>query len=197
MNNSNNPNNPRINLVFLLEEPSAKDFLCALLPKILPPDVDYRCIPHQGRGNLRKSIPIKLRGWRTPNTRFIIVHDQDSNDCKKLKRDLRELCRETPHPDCLIRIVCRELEAWYFGDLDAVQSAFPSFRAARHQNRAKYRQPDDIVNPSKELETIVNGFSKYRAAKKIPQYMNIDANHSQSFRCFVSGVCAHIDSQSP
>ena len=185
--------NPPINLVFMLEERSAKDFLCALLPKILPPDVTYRCIPHQGHSDLKKSIPIKLRGWRTPNTRFIIVHDQDSHDCKQLKGKLRALCQGTPHANSLIRIVCRELEAWYFGDLAAVEKAFSSLGTRKYQNKAKYRHPDDIVKPSKELEKIFKGFSKNRAAKEIPQYMDIDKNQSPSFQCFVSGVHKHIN----
>lgn len=75
-----------INLVFMLEEESAMHLLKELLPRILSEfrSVTYRFIPHQGKGDLQKSIPIKIRAWLTPNTFFIILHDQDSHDCRKL-----------------------------------------------------------------------------------------------------------------
>lgn len=56
-----------------------------------------------------------------------VLHDQDSHDCKQLKQQLKRLCDQNNKHKLLIRIVCRELEAWYFGDLDAVEKAFPSF----------------------------------------------------------------------
>lgn len=59
-------------LVFMLEEPSMKAFLQGLLPRILPPHVGFKLIPHEGKSDLEKSLKIKLRGWRTPETRFIV-----------------------------------------------------------------------------------------------------------------------------
>ncbi len=41
-------------LVFLLEEVSAKEFLNGILPKILPPEIDFRCIPFEGKSDLEK-----------------------------------------------------------------------------------------------------------------------------------------------
>ena len=177
-----------MNLVFMLEEESAKVVLEKLLPKIIPPNVNFRCIPHQGKSDLERSIPIKLNGWRAPNSYFVILHDQDSHDCVALKNQLQQLCTQARQHTPLIRIVCRELEAWYFGDLNAVENAFPRFNADQHENKPKYRYPDSIVKPSKELEKIVKGFSKGYAARTIPEYMNIDDNKSPSFRCFVVGV---------
>ena len=110
-------------LVFLLEESSMKELLDIILPKILPEGVDFITIPHSGKTDLRKSIPIKMWGWNEPDARFVIVHDQDSNDCVILKTELRQLC-EGHSKKCLIRIPCHELEAWYFGDLKAVSMAF-------------------------------------------------------------------------
>ena len=77
-----------MNVVFLVEEPSMKWVLEALLPKILREDVRYFIIPHEGKGDLIKSIPTKLKGWNLPDTKFVIVHDQDDQDCKKLKTEL-------------------------------------------------------------------------------------------------------------
>ena len=47
-------------LVFLLEERSMKEFLDILLPKILPENVGFRTIPHEGKSDLEKSIKTKL-----------------------------------------------------------------------------------------------------------------------------------------
>ena len=58
-------------LVFLLEEESMKALLEILLPQILPPEVCFLCIPHEGKQDLEKSIPRKLRAWQTPGTSLI------------------------------------------------------------------------------------------------------------------------------
>lgn len=97
-------------LVFLLEEESMKHFLDGILPKILPPDVGFITVPHEGKSDLQKSVPIKLRAWKEPGVKFVIVQDQDTGDCRELKRKLVELCGDTTQ-EVLIRIACHELEA--------------------------------------------------------------------------------------
>lgn len=47
-------------IVFLLEEPSMKVALEGLLPRILPGE-NFRLIAHEGKQDLAKSIPRKLR----------------------------------------------------------------------------------------------------------------------------------------
>ena len=177
-----------VNLVFMLEEESAKHLLKELLPGILPECIKYQLISHQGKSDLQDSIPIKLKAWLTPNTFFIILHDlDDHSDCKVLKQDLQNLCAGTMHAP-LIRIVCKELEAWYCGDLDAVEKAFPRFKADQYKWKAKFRDPDAIVRPSKHLEKIVKGFSKGKAARTVPQYMDIGNNTSGSFNHTITGI---------
>ena len=46
-----------MNIVFLLEEKSMKALLDIVLPKILPPYVDFYTVPHEGKSDLQKSIP--------------------------------------------------------------------------------------------------------------------------------------------
>ena len=84
-------------IVFLLEESSIENVLNELLPKLIPPEIRYKCISHQGKQDLAKSIPIKLKAFKksSPNTKFIIVHDQDSHDCQELKKDLVGLRQKT------------------------------------------------------------------------------------------------------
>ena len=179
-----------IKLVFMLEEPSAEYFLDILMKRILSgfESVEYLLIPLQGKSDLQQSIPRKLRAWRTPNTFFIILHDQDNHDCKILKQKLMRLCLDGKNHSPLIRIVCRELEAWCCGDLDAVEKAFPGFNANKYKNKSKFRYPDSIVKPSKELQKIIRGFSKNAAARRIPGHMDIENNTSTSFNHFLSGI---------
>lgn len=79
-----------------------KYLLDELLPRILPPDVEFQTIPHQGKRDLERSIPGKLRGWKEPgDIRFVILHDQDTKDCITLKQELLQLCATTERP-CLV-----------------------------------------------------------------------------------------------
>ncbi|NEO66804.1 MAG: DUF4276 family protein, partial [Moorea sp. SIO4G2] len=113
-------------LIFMLEERSMKNVLEQLLPKIIPEQITYLCIPHQGKQDLWESIPKKIEAFQySPDTRFIIVHDQDSHDCKKLKSELLEICQTAgKYNNVMIRIVCHELESWFLGDLAAVEKAY-------------------------------------------------------------------------
>ena len=136
-------------LIFMLEEPSMKVLLDGILPRILPEGVDFQTIPHADKRDLELSLPRKLRAWNEPDVAFVVVHDQDSNDCMKLKRDLQSLCEESGLR-VLIRIACRELEAWYWGDLAAVSEAY-GVDLRRLAEKRKYRNPDSIDHPKKEL----------------------------------------------
>ena len=173
-------------LVFLLEEPSMKFLLDGILPRILPPDVSFQTIPHQGKSDLGKSIPIKLRAWNEPDVAFVVVHDQDSNDCMVLKQKLTDLCTGFGKR-FLVRIPCHELEAWYWGDLDAVSKAYDKDLTAL-SSRKTYRIPDAIENPKKELKRFLPQLGQIEGAKRIAPHMNIQANTSHSFGVFVHGV---------
>ena len=67
-------------LVFLLEEESMKHFLDGILPKILPPDVGFITVPHEGKSDLQKSVPIKLRAWKEQGVKLVIVQEQNTGD---------------------------------------------------------------------------------------------------------------------
>lgn len=168
-----------------------KCFLDVLLPSILPNNTEYQTIAHEGKQDLQKSIPRKLKVWNRPDTKFVIIQDQDSNDCVKLKQDLVKLC-EGFYKDVLIRIACHELEARYFGDLKAVSEAYGkdvSFLAKKKQ----YRVPDDIINPKRELRKYLHEHQQISGAKKIAACMNVDDNTSVSFNVFVKGLKKLID----
>lgn len=178
-------------LVFLLEEMSMKELLDRLLPRILPADVHFQTIPHRGKGDLQKSIPIKLKAWNEPKVKFIIVHDQDSNDCLELKATLKSLCDRHRKPT-LIRIACHELEAWYLGDMEALATAY-NVKVTKAKNRSKYRSPDSIINPKEELKKLIPYYQPVSGSMKIAQYMDIDNNASRSFNVFIDGVRKFIE----
>lgn len=173
-------------LVFLVEEKSMKCFLDGILPRILPEGVLYITIAHEGKSDLQKSIPHKLRGWTTPDVKFVIVQDQDSNDCRKLKQRLVELC-ENSGKEVLVRIACHELEAWYFGDMNAVSQAYHKDLESIKRKKL-YRVPDNIINPKKELQKILPEHQQILGAKKIAAYIDVGNNSSTSFNVFVEGV---------
>ena len=174
-------------IVFLLEEKSARSLLNSLLPRILP-GIRCICIPHQGMGELQQKIPEKLREWRTPGARFVVLHDQDDGDCKLLKSKLLGLCAKGGRSDAIVCITCRELEAWYWGDLEAVAKIYPRFKPQNIKNREKLRHTDAIMEPAEALEKRIPGFHKGNTAKRIGPHMNLDNNNSPSFQHFIKKV---------
>ena len=172
-------------LVFLLEEPSMEAFLRVLLDRFMP-GIDAILIPHQGKSDLEASIPRKLRGWNDPAARFIVVRDQDSSDCKVLKEQLAALC--TSRPNTLVRIVCHELEAWYLGDLEAVALAFSKPAIVSLQATKKFRNPDRLGSPSRELAKLVPAYQKVGGSRDIAAHFQPARCRSPSFKAFFSGV---------
>ena len=173
-------------LVFLLEEQSMKVLIDNIIGAIVPQGVQVITVPHEGKSDLEKSIPVKLRAWRTPDTKFVIVHDQDSNDCMTLKSHLLDLCMGRKE-DVLVRISCHELESWYFGDLAAVEKAY-DIDLSSIKGKAKYRHPDQIVSPKHELRKIIPQHQQIEGASRIAKFMDVDGNSSRSFQVFVEGV---------
>ena len=49
-------------LVFFLEEKSAEIMLEGILPQILPEGIGYRCVVFEGKQDLEKRLPKRLRG---------------------------------------------------------------------------------------------------------------------------------------
>jgi hypothetical protein len=126
-----------ITLVFFLEEPSAKALLETLLPRLLPNEVATRFIFFEGKQDLDKQLERKMRGWLVPNSKFVVLRDQDQSDCLALKKELQKKCAKAGHKSALVRIACRELEAWYFGDLKAVEQALSLPNVAHHSVKTK------------------------------------------------------------
>lgn len=175
-------------LVFMLEEPSMKAFLEGLLPRVIPAGVGFKLIPHEGKTDLERSIVRKLRAWKTPDTRFVVVRDQDSGDCVAIKERLAKLCKEAGKPEAHVVIVCRELEAWFIGDLAAVGGAYAQPALARWQDKEKFRDPDRLGSPSRELKELVPGYGKMDGGRRMGSCIALEGSRSRSFGYFVRKV---------
>jgi hypothetical protein len=145
-------------LVFLVEELSAKAMLESLLPRMLNAGIGFRCIPFEGKQDLEKQLARKIRGYQNDRARFIVLRDQDIHpDCMAVKRKLLDLCNESGKAArCLVRLACRELEAFYLADLHAVEQALKIEGLARKQQIRKFRSPDQLGSPSRELKTLTS-----------------------------------------
>jgi hypothetical protein len=179
-------------LVFLLEEPSMKVLLEGLLPRLVPgwtAGEHFLCVPHEGKSDLLRSVPRKLAAWRTPDDRFVVMHDNDGADCQVVKARLAHLCAESRRPDTLVRLVCQELEGWYLGDLDALAEAFEAPKLLAPAARKRYLDPDAVMKPSEELKRLVPAFQKSVAARRMGTALrDPHQNRSRSFQVFVAGV---------
>lgn len=174
-------------VVFLLEEPSMKLLLEGLLPRLFP-GLDFKLLPHEGKSDLEKSIPRKLRAWNDPSAQFVVVRDNDGGDCAQLKERLRQLCQQGGRPGTLIRIACQELEAWYLGEPEALAEAYGLPKLAKLAEKAKYRAPDTLLKPSVELKRLVPEFQKLAGARLLGARLAEERNRSPSFQCFVAGL---------
>jgi Domain of unknown function (DUF4276) len=178
-------------LVFLVEGEAEKSFLNAFLPRLLSEEICYRVIPFQGKQDLEKRMGHRIRAYQNVTARFIVLRDQDSHpDCVELKRGLLARCKDTgKQAHCLIRIACSELETFYLADLAAVARALEIPGLERHQEKRKFRQPDGLGNPSRELRALTgNCYQKRAGSRAIGNYLNLDNQRSPSFKNFVTGI---------
>lgn len=171
-----------------------EEVLKVILPKILPEqwklnqNVFLRV--HEGKSDLQKSIPKKIRAYAYHPVEIgvVVLHDQDTADCHVLKEKLLTLCNQpNTNIKSLVRIVCRELEAWYIGDMLAIQKAYPHFQARRYQNKSKFRNPDSC-NAKDELKRILPELKQIGSACLIAPHLDIENSRSNSFKQLVSGI---------
>ena len=175
-------------LVCFLEETSARVFLEGVFSRLLPDGNSVKYVVFEGKQDLEKQIVRKLRRWQEPDSVFLVMRDQDAAICTTVKENLVRLCNEAQKPAALVRIACRELESFYFGDLSAVEGAL-QVTLSSYKHKAAYRIPDNIVNPSKELEKITDGiYQKIDGSREIGKVISLTDNSSHSFNALISGI---------
>jgi hypothetical protein len=175
-------------LVFLLEEPSARDLLEGLLPKLLPATLSIYYFVFEGKQDLEAQMVRRLRGWRRPDSAFVVLRDQDAADCQRVKERLVDLVAQSGRAPSLVRVACRELESWIAGDWPAIAQAFERPELAAHGLREAHRTPDSLVRPVETIRRFVPGYQKRDGARRIGPLLDPERNQSQSFRAFCAGV---------
>lgn len=182
-------------LYVLVEEESARAVVEAvwiLIQDQFPEDT-LQVKVHQGKQDLQRAIRKVVPALsHVPNARILILHDQDSSDCQELKQRLLSLLVGSTAP-IKVRIVCRELESWFLGDLNALAQIFPRFRPDRIQKPSRFRKIDSVVNPFKELKRMVpelseRNVSKVWLSKTIATRLSLEGNKSESFNHFIGAI---------
>jgi len=186
-----------------------EDFLRLVLPKVLG-GTSFEVYPHQGKDELLQRLPDRFRGyasWLPSTYRIAVVVDRDDDDCTALKRRLDRMAREAglstrprtaAQPWAVVsRVAIEELEAWYFGDWEAVRSAYPRVDA-KIPRKEKFRDPDAITGGTWEaFERIVQnagyhtgGLAKKTAAREIGTHIDPVRNRSRSFQALRGALAA-------
>jgi hypothetical protein len=98
------------------------------------------------------------------------------------------LCKGAGRTDVLVRIACQELEAWYFGEPSAVVKAFGKVHLNEIANMSRYRDPDAIQQPSKEIAKLVPEFQKVSGARRMANHLSRNGNTSRSFQVMMDGI---------
>lgn len=200
-------------LEFLVEEPSMEAFLSGLLPRMLPDDRTFEIHSFQGKQDLLQKLETRLRSsakWLPDTWRVVVVVDRDDDDCRELKQKMEHFAERaglrsrSRWPSCwqlVNRIVIEELEAWYFGDWDAVRAAYPKV-SKNVPNKVRYHDPDAVAGGTWEaLEKILQkggyfkgGLAKMEVAQTLGQRLDPYRCKSRSFACFRGAVLEALQS---
>jgi len=155
---------------------------------------------------LLHNLPSKLRAYgdeRRDDVVVVVLVDLDDRpDCVSFKSDLVQLldyCDQ--QPKTLFRIAIEELEAWFFGDQNAIKQAYPD---ARQQELDSYTQDSQCGTWEKLAEaTYPGGLTKLGRygkrsvrileqkriwAKEICPLLDVQTNQSPSFQAFRDGI---------
>ncbi len=190
-------------LEFLVEEQSMEAFLRGLLPRLLPEGCTFEIRVFQGKRDLVRRLESRLRGyrnWLPDEYRLMVMVDCDRDDCRTLKARLEDAAAGSGlrtrsragggRWQVVNRIVIEELEAWYFGDWEAVRDAFPRV-SSTIPNKPRYGKPDAIPDTWEGFEYILKqhgyfrtGLRKIEAARAIAPKIDPARNRSPSFVAF-------------
>jgi hypothetical protein len=202
-----------MHIVFLVEELSAEAALYNLVPKILSSNiVSFEIHPYQCKTDLLSKLPERMRGyakWLPKDWRIVVLVDEDRSNCNSIKEIMEKAARDaglitqtmTDNASSYIRfqvmnrIAVEELEAWFFGDVSALNQAYPKVPQTLG-GRSRYHNPDTIEGGTwealeRELKRggyFPGGLRKIEVAKTISAYMEPDRNSSKSFQIFRDGL---------
>lgn len=202
-----------MHVFFFVEEASAEAALQSLVPSIVGSEHTFEIFSFPGKQALLKRLPSRLAGYRWVTERedykIVVLVDRDRDDCKVLKKRLEAIAKQcglvsksnsrgSAGFHILNRVVIEELEAWFFGDVAALLTAYPKL-PANLQIKRKLREPDAITDTWRELERELqlrgyfsSGLAKIEFARSVAVHMDPETNRSASFRCFRDGLRALV-----
>lgn len=198
-----------VHLEILVEEFSMEVFLREFFVRYIPAGKTFTLHSFQGKEDLLQKLPNRLKGyapWLPTDWRIMVVVDQDDDNCKELKQKLEIIAQQAGLStrtrvglcrwQVVNRIAVEELEAWYFGDWQAVRTAYPKVNP-NIPKKAPYRRPDQIRGGTREtFERLMQrrgyfpgGLERIEAARTIGKYIDPSRNRSPSFQIFFETVC--------
>ena len=162
---------------------------------------DFTVRPFNGKQSLLRKLERRLNGyreWLPGDHKLVVIVDRDGDDCADLKDKLEKI---TARAGLKSRVACpaewqvaiciaiEELEAWYFGDWDAVRDAYPK-ASPQIPRQASYRLPDAITGGTweafervmKKSGYFIGGLQKVRAAGEIGARIDAGRSVSPSFK---------------
>lgn len=202
-----------MHIEILVEDASGEKLLESLLPKLLGEQGEphtWRLHAYKGIGRIPKNLnaggdpakrilldqlPKLLRGYgKTPGIdAVVVVLDSDRRNCVDFLAELKNLAAGChPTPNTLFRIAIEEMEAWYFGDRQALTTAYPKAkidvlnRYAQDSVCGTWELLADAIYPggsaaSKKAGWPLPGQVKHEWAGKIGPLLDLDRNVSPSF----------------
>jgi hypothetical protein len=182
-------------LYIFTEEPSAEKCFESFLPKVISESERFKIFAHGGRENLIQALKKTLPSVsRIDNAKILVTIDQDNHDCQSLKQKLEEIVKENCLCPYKIRIVCKELESWFLGDLDAISKAYPRLKSEKYRNKSEMKNVDEIKKPSEKLIKMITEaygrsfLSKNELSEKISTHLDLTKNTSISFNQTIQAI---------
>lgn len=180
-----------------------------LIPRVVP------YITHEAhdlgcKSQYMKKVGKRLEGYsymlkREPSWGVVLLRDRDQEDCLQVLKELDHAISQSGLDrasvsggrlgQVLPRLADEMLEAWFFGDTDAINKSYPRFPRGLKAKRA-FRNSDAIRDPARRLEQelVKAGYyqagrmDKFQVAFEVAMQMNVDSNTSPSFACFREGI---------
>ena len=179
-------------------------FLGAFLHRWVPAGRTFGIHWFQGKSDLLDKLEDRLRSyatWLPEDWRLVVLVDRDEDSCAELKKSLEERAAcaglvtksrsDGASWHVANRVVVEELEAWYFGDWEAVREVYPRVPGDISQKQG-LRDPDAVRGGTWEaFERILQrhgyfqgGLRKLEAARVLGAALDPSRNRSGSFQAF-------------
>lgn len=173
-------------VVFILEEPSMKAMLEELLPR-MGLSFTYKFRVCEGKQDLESRASRIIKSYDYAGNYysyvFIVVRDKDTANCMELKQRLLKAVSQTEYP-CYVRIVCQELESWYFAQLDVLKRVFPQIKISKNDLKTLQKNPE-CFSAHKLDEYTKKQYNKTKSARAFGLLLDPNSEKSPSFRVFI------------